>query len=107
MSGISFSSDGELIATGSLDSTVKLWNKQGILLRTLTGHKGGVLTVAFSPDGTQLISTGFDQTAIIWNLQQILDTDPLTFGCNWVRDYLRTNADVKEEDRHLCDGVWY
>ena len=24
---------------------------------------------------------------------------------NGVRDYLRTNADVKEEDRHLCDRI--
>jgi WD40 repeat protein len=102
---VSFSPDGEILATASLDNTVKLWNKNGILLTTLTGHTGGVGAVAFSPDGTQLISTSLDKTAILWNVKRILNTDPLAFGCDRVRDYLRTNADVKEEDRHLCDRI--
>ncbi|MEG4856895.1 AAA-like domain-containing protein [Microcoleus sp. K1-B6] len=103
--GVSFSPDGEIVATASIDNTVKLWNSNGILLTTLTGHRGAVTGVSFSPDGTFLVSASMDQTAILWNVKQILNTDPLVFGCNWVRDYLRTNADVKEEDRHLCDAV--
>ena len=102
---VSFSRDGEIIATASLDNTVKLWNKNGILLTTLTRHRGVVTRVSFSPDGTFLASASHDQTAILWNVKRILNTDPLVFGCDWVRDYLRTNADVKEEDRHLCDGI--
>ncbi|MEG4036872.1 AAA-like domain-containing protein [Microcoleus sp. S36b_A4] len=103
--GVSFSPDGEIVATASLDNTVKLWNKEGILLRTLAGHTGIVTGVSFSPDGTFLVSASHDETAILWNVKRILNTDPLVFGCDWVRDYLRTNADVKEEDRHLCDAV--
>ncbi|WP_445175587.1 WD40 domain-containing protein [Microcoleus sp.] len=103
--GVSFSPDGEIIATASLDNTVKLWNKNGILLTTLTGHTGGVREPSFSPDGTFLVSAGLDQTPILWNIKRILNTDPLAFGCDLVRDYLRTNADVKEEDRHLCDRI--
>jgi WD40 repeat protein len=103
--GVSFSPDGEIIATASFDNTVKLWNSNGILLTTLTGHTGVVTGVSFSPDGTFLVSASHDQTAILWNVKRILNTDPLVFGCNWVRDYLRTNAELKEEDRHLCDGI--
>jgi WD40 repeat protein len=103
--GVSFSPDGEIVATASVDNTVKLWNSNGILLTTLTGHRGAVTGVSFSPDGTFLVSASMDQTAILWNVKRILNTDPLAFGCDWVRDYLRTNADVKEEDRHLCDRI--
>ena len=103
--GVSFSPDGEIVATASLDNTVKLWNKNGILLRTLTGHRGLVPKVSFSPDGTFLVSASHDQTAVLWDVKRILNTDPLAYGCDWVRDYLRTNADVKEEDRHLCEGI--
>ena len=47
---------------------------------------------------------------ILWNLQRILNLDPLAYACDWVRDYLRTNAEVEESDaygaadagRHLC-----
>jgi len=102
---VSFSPDGEIVATASLDNTVKLWNSNGILLTTLTGHTGAVVAMSFSPDGTFLVSASMDQTAILWNVKRILNTDPLAFGCDWVRDYLRTNADVKEEDRHLCDRI--
>ncbi|MBD2525729.1 AAA-like domain-containing protein [Nostoc sp. FACHB-133] len=100
-----FSPDGEIIATASLDNTVKLWNKNGLLLKTLTGHTSVVMGVSFSRDGNFLASASHDQTAILWDVQRILNTDPLAFGCDWVRDYLRTNADVKEEDRYLCEGV--
>ncbi|WP_445247287.1 AAA-like domain-containing protein [Microcoleus sp. OTE_8_concoct_300] len=105
MEGVSFSPDGKIIATSELDNTIKLWNSEGILLKTLRGHTGLVRKVYFSPDGTQVASASFDQTPILWNVQEILNTDPLAFGCNWLRDYLRTNAEVKEEDKHLCDGI--
>lgn len=102
---VSFSPDDEIIATTSLDNTVKLWNKNGILLRTLTSHTSVVMGVSFSRDGNFLASASHDQTAILWDVKRILNTDPLAFGCDWVRDYLRTNAEIKEEDRHLCEEV--
>ncbi|MEG4942662.1 AAA-like domain-containing protein [Microcoleus sp. F4-D5] len=102
---VSFSPDGEIIATASMDNTVKLWNYDGILLTTLAEHTSAVTGVSFSPDGTFLVSTSHDQRAILWNVKRILNTDPLEFACDFVRDYLRTNAEVKEEDRHLCDRI--
>ncbi|HEY4382936.1 MAG TPA: hypothetical protein VGN34_00465 [Ktedonobacteraceae bacterium] len=35
---------------------------------TLTGHTGGVLSVAISPDSTILVSGSWDHTIKIWNL---------------------------------------
>ncbi|MEO9128275.1 MAG: hypothetical protein ABI262_26845, partial [Microcoleus sp.] len=44
------SPDGQLLATGSHDSTIKVWSvHSGELLRTICGHSTAVLLVAFSP----------------------------------------------------------
>jgi WD40 repeat protein len=64
---VSFSPDGETIATASRDATVKLWNRSGELLRTLKGHKNRVYAVSFSPDGQTIASAGYDATIKLWN----------------------------------------
>ena len=52
---VTFSTDGRFLATGSWDSTVKVWDvKTGKELATLRGHAGIVYTLAFSPDGRHL-----------------------------------------------------
>ncbi len=64
---IRFSPDGALIATASMDSTIKLWDAQtGHLLRTLKGHKSWVQNLAFSKDGQHLISAAKD--SFIWEV---------------------------------------
>ncbi|AFZ18596.1 WD40 domain-containing protein [Allocoleopsis franciscana] len=102
---VAFSPDGKMIASASFDGTVKLWSYDGKELETLKGHSDGVFGVAFSPDGTLIASASQDRTAILWNLERIFQLNFLQYGCDWVRDYLQTNADVEESDRHLCDGV--
>lgn len=47
-----------------------------------------------------------DKTVILWNLDRLLDLDKLmVYGCNWAHDYLKTNPDVHDSDRHICDRV--
>ncbi len=104
-SRIEFSPDGRIIAAGTWQNTIKLWNRDGILLKTLTGHESTVWTVGFSPDGNYLISSSDDQKAILWNVQRILNLNFLQRACSWAGDYLRTNAQVPKEDRHLCNGI--
>lgn len=101
---VAFSPDSQTIATGSNDGIIKLWKSDGTLLTNLIGHSAGVKGLAFAPDGKTLASASEDKTVILWNLEQSVELDKVVAaGCDWVRDYLRTNAEVKQEDRHLCD----
>jgi YD repeat-containing protein len=100
-----FSPDGQTIATAGVDNTVKLWNLEGELLRTLPGHKGMVISVTFTSDGKFLVSGGDDSAVILWDLEKINTLNELEYACDWVRDYLRTNPEVEEGDRSLCDKI--
>ncbi len=66
---VAISPDGQVLASGSQDRTVKLWNlRTGKLLRTLTGHALTIHSVAISPDGEFLASGSADKTVRVWNL---------------------------------------
>ncbi|HLA13205.1 MAG TPA: caspase family protein [Pyrinomonadaceae bacterium] len=64
---LAFSGDGQVLASGSFDSTIKLWEAStGRELHTLVGHSGAINALSFSPDGKLLISGSDDGTARLW-----------------------------------------
>ena len=66
---VSFSPDGQTIATGGRDNTVKLWKTDGQPLLTLNGHRDVVWSVSFSPDGQTLASASRDRTVRLWDIK--------------------------------------
>ncbi|MFK0732745.1 MAG: hypothetical protein ACFKPT_14260 [Gloeotrichia echinulata GP01] len=78
---VTFSPDGQLIASGSTDKTVKLWRPDGTLIQTLKGHTDGVTSLSFSPDGQTLASASLDKTVQMWHknpITGIFDPQPYT-----------------------------
>ncbi|KAK3359288.1 WD40-repeat-containing domain protein, partial [Lasiosphaeria hispida] len=65
---VDFSPDSKLIASGSRDQTIKIWDTAtGACTQTLKGHSDSVYSIAFSPDSKLIASGSDDQTIKIWD----------------------------------------
>jgi WD40 repeat protein/DNA-binding SARP family transcriptional activator len=65
---VAFSPDGQLLAVGTAEGEVRLWQMPaGQLAGICLGHSHAVSSVAFSPNGETLASGSGDQTICLWN----------------------------------------
>ncbi|KAJ8903103.1 hypothetical protein NDN08_006418 [Rhodosorus marinus] len=82
---VQFSPNGADLATGSGDTTVRLWDVSSQTpRRKLEGHKGWVLCVAWSPDANLLASGSMDSTVIIWGPREAIRRTHLKGHKKWI-----------------------
>jgi WD40 repeat protein len=66
---VSFSRDGEILASANADGTLSVWSvRTGALRETLKGHSAAALAAVFSPDGRTLYTASDDGSVIVWDL---------------------------------------
>ena len=71
---VDFSSNGQQLASGSTDETVRMWSvASGACLNVHAGHHLPVNAVRFSPSNHRLVSVSSDESIRFWDAQLSVD----------------------------------
>lgn len=67
--GIAASKDGKLLASGSADNSIIIWDATTHrVVKKIESHKGQVTSLEFSPDSKTLISGSTDRSLRLWDI---------------------------------------
>jgi WD40 repeat protein len=84
-SSSSTQNSGYLLATGSEDQIIRLWNiSNESKFKTLIGHEGRIFSLGYSPDRQFLLSGSSDRTAKLWDVQTQECLKTLYGHTNWI-----------------------
>ncbi|MFM6343622.1 MAG: WD40 repeat domain-containing protein, partial [Dolichospermum sp.] len=67
---ITIQANDRIIASGSSDRTIKIWDNKGNLLQTIVGHTNWITSLSFSNDGQYLASASRDGTVRLWKMDR-------------------------------------
>jgi WD40 repeat protein/tetratricopeptide (TPR) repeat protein len=81
---LAFCPNSRYVASGSLDTTVRLWDVETGEAKVLEGHHDKIEDIDFSPDGRFLVSTGYDATIRIWNVETGEGFGIVSQGNEWI-----------------------
>jgi Pentapeptide repeats (8 copies)/WD domain, G-beta repeat/Trypsin-like peptidase domain len=104
---VGFSPDGDLLATGHADGTVRIWDgATGVPLRTLTGHRDRVASVAWSPDGRYLASASINHIVQTWDAISGHPLRTITVSESRVTSSHAALVPWSPDSRHLATVGW-
>eukprot|EP00210_Caulerpa_lentillifera_P000319 g312.t1 len=66
---IGFNHNGELLASGAMDGLVKIWSKDGALMRTLEGPNEAITWICWHSRGDVILAGSADFSSWMWNTQ--------------------------------------
>ena len=98
---VDFSPDAQMVASGGLDNTVRLWSvSDGRLLQSIQKHTKPVLSVAFSDDGKFLASGSEDGTIYLWKVNH----NHLVYDLTMTSNSRTFSVDFSPDDTILASG---
>ncbi|MDX2240662.1 MAG: AAA-like domain-containing protein [Leptolyngbyaceae cyanobacterium bins.302] len=88
---VSWSGDGQTLATGGSDGSVKLWSRSGELIKTLDAQQRIVWSMSWSGDGQTLATSGSDGSVKLWSrsgelIQTIDAQQSIVWSVSWSGD---------------------
>lgn len=84
VTSLSYSPDGQTLAIGGSDGTVKLWAvATSQLLRTLVGYANPVSSISYSPSGESMMTRNENGIGQLWKDNTVLLMPGLGYNQNW------------------------